>query len=158
MTEIEKQILIDCLERRRKELGVEPVQQPKTLGTIISLIDRFKKLSCGAATAKTNGTKPHSPKVNGRKMEPVNPVKPVEVETEVPSARAVKQAQNQIERIIEMCEEVAEYDNSDAWDFANGVREQTEAIAATIEERGDVTERQQDALDNMESGIGRWIR
>jgi hypothetical protein len=151
MTEIEKQILIDCLERRRKELGIDPVQQPKTLAVIISLIGRFQRLECGGVV-KTNGTKPHSPKLTGRKLEPV------EVETKVPSAKAVKEALRQAERIVEMCEEVAEYDSSSAVDFAEGVREQTEAIAATIEERGDVTDGQWVALDNMESGISRWVR
>ena len=57
-----------------------------------------------------------------------------------------------------MCEQVAEYDSSSAQDFASSVQEKAESIGTWIDQHGDVTEKQQEALDNMESGISRWIR
>lgn len=151
MTEIEKQILIDCLERRRKELDIKPVKQPQTLATVIGLIGRVKAM---AARDPLNPPKNHRLTTKQAATKP----QPIAIETNVTCGTTVKEALAQADRIYEMCETVAGYDRDDAWEFANGVKEQTEGIAKTIEERWDVTENQQIALDNMESGISAWIR
>src|SRR5688572_12919750 len=128
MTEVEKQILIDCLERRRKELAVEPVQQPRTLATVIDLIKRMKKAQVnGTGGQGHNGIQKLSA-VKGKKLEPIA------VETNVPNANAVKEALRQVERIVEMCEMVEGYESPEAWDIAHSIQSQAQAIAATIEE------------------------
>lgn len=43
-------------------------------------------------------------------------------------------------------------------DFAESVREKVESIQAWVEEHGDATQAQLDALQNMEDGVDRWIR
>lgn len=65
----------------------------------------------------------------------------------------VAAALEQCERIIEACEDLPER----AEDFGMGVMEQTEGIQATIEETKRVTEKQQEALENMEAGVNRWL-
>lgn len=62
-------------------------------------------------------------------------------------------AMEQCDRIISMCEEVRERGE----DFAFGVMERTESIKGWIEENKTVTSAQLEALDNMESGVGRWL-
>lgn len=42
-------------------------------------------------------------------------------------------------------------------DFAESVAEKTKAIADNIEQRDRVTEGQQDALDNMQTGVTAWL-
>lgn len=63
------------------------------------------------------------------------------------------EALEKCERIIEMTEEVPD----PGIDFAIGVREQTEGIYDTIERTQRVTRHQKEALDNMESGLSRWL-
>lgn len=65
----------------------------------------------------------------------------------------VAAAIEQCERIIEACEELP----SRAEDFGIGVAEKTAEIQATIEESKRVTIGQQEALDNMEAGVNRWL-
>lgn len=43
-------------------------------------------------------------------------------------------------------------------DFFESVREKAGSIAETIEERGEVTEAQQAALENMLEGVRKWVR
>lgn len=59
----------------------------------------------------------------------------------------------QCNRIMEMCNEVPERGE----DFAYSVQQKVQEISETIEESERVTEAQQIALDNMESGVSRWI-
>lgn len=63
------------------------------------------------------------------------------------------QAVEQCDRIAEKCDEVP----FDAIDFADSVREKARSIRGWIEANGRVTDRQQAALDNMESGLDRWL-
>jgi hypothetical protein len=63
------------------------------------------------------------------------------------------QAVEQCDRIAEKCDEVP----YDAIDFADSVREKARSIRSWIESSGRVTDRQQAALDNMESGLDRWL-
>lgn len=66
-----------------------------------------------------------------------------------PAAQAVEQC----DRIIEKCDEVP----FDAIDFADSVRDRAKSIRSWIEDNGRVTDRQQSALDNMETGVDRWL-
>jgi DNA uptake protein ComE-like DNA-binding protein len=59
----------------------------------------------------------------------------------------------QCDRILSDCDDVPEAGD----DFAYSVRENVEGIKATIEEKEYVTPDQQSALDNMESGVRRWL-
>lgn len=68
---------------------------------------------------------------------------------------AIEQCQ-EIIRLID--EDVSERALDKASDFFEGVREKVADIEETITEHQHVTARQQQALDNMESGVRRWIR
>lgn len=141
MTDAERNLVVECLEIRRKMLSpLSPLLTKETVAMLGDLIERFK-------AAKVSDSKPAPA-----------PTTKTTVATRVTRNLAVKEAQEQIERIVEMCEQVAEYDSSSAQDFASSVQEKTESIGRWIDEYGDVTEKQQEALDNMESGISRWIR
>lgn len=59
----------------------------------------------------------------------------------------------QCEKIIDLCDELPER----AEDFNFSVLEKTESIRDWIAEHETVTPAQQDALDNMESGVMRWL-
>lgn len=65
----------------------------------------------------------------------------------------VAAAIEQCERIIEACEELPER----AEDFGMGVIDTTRGILETIETSKHVTSNQQEALDNMEAGVNRWL-
>ena len=65
----------------------------------------------------------------------------------------VQNAIEQCERILEMCDEVPDRGE----EFADGVRERTQSIFEWIEENRHVTDAQITALENMESGVSRWI-
>jgi hypothetical protein len=66
---------------------------------------------------------------------------------------AVEEALEQCDTIAAMCEEVPER----GADFAIGVAEKAADIRLTIERMQVVTRFQQDALDNMEAGVSRWL-
>ena len=55
--------------------------------------------------------------------------------------------------LIDLCDEVPERGE----EFASSVQEKAESIAATIEAREHVTERQTQAIDNMMAGVERWL-
>lgn len=54
--------------------------------------------------------------------------------------------------------ELIEHLPEEAESFARGVTESVKGIMRTIEEREHVTDRQSTALDNMRSGVERWIK
>ena len=64
-----------------------------------------------------------------------------------------EEACEQCERIIEKCDEMP----SRAEDFTESVREKVQGIWGTIEVSEEVTENQQNALDNMEAGLDKWL-
>lgn len=66
----------------------------------------------------------------------------------------IREAHEQCNRIIEMAEEVPD----PGIDFAIGVAESTEGIRDTIQKTQRVTRNQQEALDNMEFGLTRWLK
>ena len=66
----------------------------------------------------------------------------------------VKEALEQCENILAMCEDVPERGEEFADSVAAGVCE----VAEKIEEQNRVTPDQQRALDNWESGVSAWIR
>lgn len=66
-----------------------------------------------------------------------------------PAVAAIEQC----DRIIEKCGEVPD----DGEDFADSVIEKAASIRDWIHKHGRVTDRQQTALDNMESGVDRWL-
>lgn len=66
---------------------------------------------------------------------------------------AVLEALEQCDRIAEMVEDLPDR----AADFGIGVGEKTADIRLTIEQMQTVTSNQQDALDNMEAGVSRWL-
>lgn len=139
MTDREREILIDCLQRRWNELEADPGANSDDLDTIDSLMDRLRAKQLASKQAASSAPA-------------------ATVETRTTRNFAIKEAQDQIEQIVEMCEQVAEYDSSSAQDFAASVQEKAESIGTWIDEHNDVTTKQQEALDNMESGISRWIR
>lgn len=141
MTDAERNLVIECLERRRKQLDTCPPVLPDQLRMIEDLIERFKAFKPAPKPA-----------------QPAKKQKPLPVATKSDGTPSVAEAQEQVERIVEMCEQVGQYDSSDAQEFAESVAEKAELILITIEERNHVTKNQADALDNMESGISRWIR
>jgi len=61
---------------------------------------------------------------------------------------------DQCERILEMVDELPER----AEDFAISVGEKVRDMAKWIEERTVVTEKQKEALDNMQRGCERWLK
>lgn len=139
MTNAERNLVIECLLRERSAymLSIFPGEHSK-LQMIDDLIERFK-------AAKVSDEKPApSPRIT--------------VSTKTTRNFAIIEARETINRIVEMCDEVGNYDSTDAQDFASSVQEKAESIGIWIDEHGDVTEKQQEALDNMESGISRWIR
>ena len=134
MTEQERQLVIECLEYRRA--GISSALHPQKHAMLCQLVERFK-----------------AAKVSDQKPDPIP-----SVTLTAGCITSVKEAIEQVERIVEMCEQVSVFDSSDAWDFASSVGEKAQSIGETIEERNTVTPAQQEALDNMESGISRWIR
>lgn len=60
----------------------------------------------------------------------------------------------QCDRILALCDDVPERGE----EFAESVRGKVESIRDWIEEHGEATEAQQQALDNMEEAVGRWIK
>ena len=141
MTHAERNLVVECLEYR--QAGISSALLPEKHAMLCQLIERFKAL-------KVSDSKPTpKPKVKA---------KPLSIPTTSDDTPTVAEALEQVERIVVMCEHVADYDNSDASDFASSVQGKTEDIERTIEERNHVTPAQAEALDNMESGISRWIR
>ena len=65
----------------------------------------------------------------------------------------VAAAIEQCERIVAMCEDLPEAGE----DFGLSVSEKTSDIWKTIEATRRVTRGQQEALDNMEEGVNRWL-
>jgi methyl-accepting chemotaxis protein len=78
---------------------------------------------------------------------------PRKLRTREPS-QDVKDALDLCLTIQEMAEEVPERGQ----DFANSVSSKAADIASTIEERDCVTEAQMSALENMYSGLERWVQ
>ena len=68
----------------------------------------------------------------------------------------VKQALAQCQRIQDMIEDLPEDIVAKASDFFTSVAEGAHDLAESIERRKCVTPKQQKALDNWESGVGRW--
>lgn len=61
---------------------------------------------------------------------------------------------------VELCEEILDSIGDlpeRAEDFASSVSEKVESIQEWIEENDHVTEAQMDALENMKSGVERWM-
>lgn len=139
MTNAERNLVVECLESYRSN-GPAYAGSPERYAMLGNLIERFK-------VAKVSDAKPAQATTSE-----------TTVATKTTRNHIAVEAQEQIERIVEMCEQVAEYDSSSAQDFASSVQEKAESIGEWIDEHGDVTEKQQEALDNMESGISRWIR
>lgn len=137
MTNAERNLVIECLRDRLGKIDGNPAKKEEA-GMVKNLIERFK-------AAKVSDDKPAP-----------SPSTTVSIKTT--RNFAVIEAMKTIGRIIEMCEQVSEYDSTDAQDFASSVQEKAESIGKWIDEHSDVTDKQQDALDNMESGISRWIR
>lgn len=137
MTDAERNLVIECLESYRRWLGTT---RPEKREMLESLVERFK------AAKVSDAVKPQPNR------------KPITVPTKSDGTPTVPEAQEQVERIVEMCEQVMEYDTDEANEFAGSVQEKAESILVTIEERNHVTRSQAEALDNMESGISRWIR
>lgn len=144
MTDAERNLVVECLEQYKSN-GPAYAGSSERYAMLDNLIERFK-------AAKVSDAKP------SRKPRPKTKPKPLSIPTTSDGTPTVPEALKQIEHIVDMCDEVSEYDSSEAWDFASSVREKTEDIGATIEERNHVTLAQAEALDNMESGISRWIR
>ncbi len=63
------------------------------------------------------------------------------------------EAVEQCDRILRDCEDVPERGE----DFASSIMEKVESIRDWIVKHDNVTEKQLDSLDNMESAVGRWI-
>lgn len=81
----------------------------------------------------------------------------VNVETE----KAKQPPQSDVEDALELCDEIereADEVPDAGEDFAERAREKASNIRARIEETGRVTPKQLTALENMESGLYRWIR
>lgn len=60
----------------------------------------------------------------------------------------------EIEAALELVDDLPDR----AQEFGESVSEKLRAIAETIERTGEVTERQQTAIDNMSAGIRKWMR
>jgi len=58
-----------------------------------------------------------------------------------------------VELILELADNIPEAGE----DFAMGVCDTTQNIAKTIEEKGFVTEKQMEALENMQTGLLKWV-
>lgn len=63
------------------------------------------------------------------------------------------EACEQCDRIIELCGDLPD----EAEEFSESVVEKCKSMRDWIEENGRVTDRQQEALDNMEAGANRWL-
>lgn len=63
-------------------------------------------------------------------------------------------AAKQCDRILDLCDELP----SRAEEFGESVREKVQSIRDCITQNGHVTDAQQEALDNMEAGVERWLR
>lgn len=61
-------------------------------------------------------------------------------------------------RLVGEIEDLAEEVPDAGADFAESVLGKAQSIGETIEDRSHVTENQMAALENMESGLRRWIR
>lgn len=67
---------------------------------------------------------------------------------------------------IQQCDEIVELIDEElpqkAWDTApelfEDIREKVASVQETIQNSGEVTERQQNALDNWEDCVRKWIR
>ena len=60
-----------------------------------------------------------------------------------------------VKEIIEKAEIVM--DIPIAYQFASSVRNNAESIAKTIEKSNNITEKQREALNNMEQALDKWI-
>ena len=60
----------------------------------------------------------------------------------------------QCDRILELCAQI----DRDGRDFAESVSEKVESIASWIGANERSTEKQDDALDNMEAAARKWLR
>lgn len=74
--------------------------------------------------------------------------------TKTMMSEMAKEALDQCDHILELCDEVP----TKGEDFAESVREKVESIAEWIRENEHVTDAQKESLDNMERGVSRWIR
>jgi hypothetical protein len=66
---------------------------------------------------------------------------------------AATDAIEQCDRILEKCDEVPE----EGIDFAESIRGKVRSMRTWIWNNGHVTDKQQTSLDNMESGVDRWL-
>ncbi len=66
-------------------------------------------------------------------------------------------AVEQVGRIEELIEDLDEQARDRGGEFFDGVLEKARSIAETIEAQGRVSEKQAQALDNMEAAVRRWI-
>lgn len=64
-----------------------------------------------------------------------------------------RDALEQCNRIAELCDDIPERGE----EFADSVREKAENYASWIRKNKEVTRRMQEALDNMEAGVNRWL-
>lgn len=86
--------------------------------------------------------------------KPVKPAKPSTPQTiDIPAADGWEEAIEQCEAILLSVDDLPER----AEDFGISIAEKVNDIKAWIEKNEHVTEAQQEALDNMESGVARWL-
>lgn len=62
------------------------------------------------------------------------------------------------DRILEKLEDAPDHAWDKAYDFFESVETKVKGIRETIEKTGSMTLRQKEAMENMESGVDKWIR
>jgi hypothetical protein len=81
--------------------------------------------------------------------------------TRPPEQKLAREARSDVADTLDQCERIIQMaEDSDIPDegrgFCEDVAEKVRSVSETIERTGRVTARQQEALDNWESGVGRW--
>lgn len=125
---------------RRCVMVLGPIKSDNSIATATNMI----------YSSLVEERKKHGGGKNGSGGETKPPLQLPETNSSGNAEAAIAQGEN----IIGMCEEVPERGE----DFAMSVSEKVSDIIASIEDRGYVTEGQQDALDNMEEGVAKWLR
>tara|TARA_Y100000310_G_scaffold117187_1_gene115936 strand:- start:534 stop:1004 length:471 start_codon:yes stop_codon:yes gene_type:complete len=76
----------------------------------------------------------------------------IKVET-LPLNPVAEDAYNQCDSILSLIDDIPEA----GWDFGDSVKEKVDGIQSTIVLNNWVTDAQQEALDNMQAGVERWL-
>ena len=135
----------------------------ETIGDLLKLLHRYPsitRLKIGLSDEKSNvGYKSKAIRdvVNGCEdeillMVDITTIGEKKKRQNAPSSEA-EAALEQCDSILEMCDEVPEKGE----DFAESIRTKVESIASWISENEHVTPAQQQALDNMERAVSRWV-